>query len=337
MSAHRGVILNALAAAEVVSATSHTWFGAPSLGVGAEIESQMPAEAARAYLVYNLQVQLYADFYCAGGARPALHTAATDPLPGESPFVQTLSAANAGKGAKEPGWTFVRADSDALIVERGGLSLWLAPTDVYLINGATLAQGAPVGVLMPKELLRLSPGFYMALGDAELPVDGSEPMVRIYWNLRPDGAAPLIDELTRRLNAQRVAFRLKVVSDPGRYTRCDAGVLYVLQSQYAQARSVVATVYGAVASLLKAATPALTKELAPGLALAEDPSGQLLSFGMSRCQLLAEAIVRAAELGLRAPEQRLLAAEERFAQDGISLEAPYLNPGSVDHYELAIG
>ncbi|MEA2438403.1 MAG: hypothetical protein QOF65_2959 [Thermoleophilaceae bacterium] len=334
MTGYRRLVAQALAAVEVVSATSHAWFGVRSPGIPAEVEGLMSPRTARASLVYELQMRLYADFYCAGGARPPLHSPATDALPGASPFVQDLSAANAGTGAREPGWTVTGEDSGALVVARGGLSLWVAPADVHPTNGAKVAPGAAVGVLMPKELLRLSPGFYMALGDAEFPVDGSAPVVRFYWNLRSDGAVVLIGELTRRLNAQGLAFRLKVVSEPGRYSRCDAGVLYVLRSDYEHVARVVSTAYQAVASSLKPAIPALTKPLAPGLALAEDPTEQMTSFGMSRCELLAEAIARAAELGARDPAQRMRVVDERFAEAGMSLDAPYLNPGSTDDYRF---
>lgn len=332
MTGYRRLVAEALAAVEVLSPTSHAWFGVRSRSVPEEVEALMSPRTARASLVYNLQMRLYADFYCTGGARPPLDSPATDALPGPSPFMQDLSAANAGTGAREPGWTVTGEDSGALVVARGGLSLWVAPADVHPINGARVGPGAAVGVLMPKELLRLSPGFYMALGNAEFPVDGSAPVVRFYWNLRCDGAVALIGELTRRLNAEELAFRLKVVSEPGRYTRCDAGVLYVLRSDYEPVARVVSTVYQAVAGSLKPATPALTKQLAPGLALAEDPSDQLTSFGMSRCELLAEAIARAAELGARDPARRLRAVDERFAEAGMSLDAPYLNAGSTDGY-----
>ena len=47
---------------------------------------------------------------------------------------------------------------------------------------------------------------------------------------------------------------------------------------------------------------------------------------MSRCQLLAEAIVRAADPGRGNRRGALCAIEDRFAQAGIDLDAPYLNP-----------
>jgi class II lanthipeptide synthase len=334
MSGYRELVAEALAAAEVVSSTSHTWFGAPSPSLPPHTEQLMDAGSAWAYLLYNLQMQLYCDFYCAGGARPRVADPVATPLPGSSPFVGALSAANAGCGAREPGWTLVRREANVLEVTRDGLSLWVAPEDVHVAGDEPIAAGAPVCVTMPKELLRLSPGFYMALGDAEFLLDGSQPVVRHYWNLRSEGAPRLIELLTRRLNSEGIAFRLKVAGDPAGYARCDAGVLYTLREQYERVCAAVGDAYREVASVLDPATPALTKRLAPGLGLAEEPGERAASFGMSRCRLLAEAIASAAERGLRDPVQRLEAVCERFSQAGIDLDAPYLNPGSADRYEF---
>jgi hypothetical protein len=334
MTGYRQLVAQVLAATEVTSSTSHVWFGVPSQGLPAETQQLIDADSARAYLLYNLQTQLYTDFYCAGEPRPRLDSPMTTPLPGASPFTHALSSANAGQGAREPGWTVVGEDAGALVVTRDGLTLWVAPAEISPADGVSITPGAPVGVLMPKELLRLSPGFYMALGDTEFPVDDSEPIVRFYWNLTREGAPALIEVLTRRLNAERLAFRVKVVSDPGQYTRCDAGVLYTLGSNYECVSAIVAEAYNAIAPALKPATPALTKQLAPGLGLAEEPGEKMVSFGMSRCRLLAEAIASAAERGIRDTSQRLEAVSERFAQEGIDLDTPYLNPGSSDHYHF---
>jgi hypothetical protein len=331
MTDYVGLVADVLEATEVVSATSYTWFGAPSPALPEETVAIMGAESARAYLTYNLQAQLYADFYCAGRARPRVDDPLVEPLPGESPFVSALSEANSGQGAREPGWTVIGEDSGALIVARSGLHLWVAPTDVHGANGQTTGPGMSVSVLMPKELLRLSPGFYMALGDAEFPVDGSSPIVRFYWNLHSRGAPALVATLTSVLNAKKIPFRLKVVSDPGRYSRCDAGVLYTRRDDYERISRIVSAAYGSVAHELKPDTPALTRRLAPGLALAEDPGVNALSFGMSRCALLADAVVRATQRGVQDPAERLELVRARFAEEGIALEAPYLNRGSTDY------
>lgn len=336
MTGSRRQIMDAVAATQIIDATTYGWFGVRAPGLAAAVQQSIDPQSARAYLVYSLQERLYTDFYCAGGARPTV----ADPMPyvspGTSPFVESLSQANAGTGARDPGWTLVREDGQALVVARGGLSLWASPGLVYPATESGLRPGAAVGILMPKELLRLSPGFYMALGECEFPTDGSSPLVRFYWNLRSEGAVPLISLLTHGLNAARLAFRLKVASDPVRYSRCDAGVLYVRLSDYKRAITIVADAYSRIAPGLKPAIPALTRMLAPGLALAEDPGGQLESFGMSRCRMLAEGIVRASERGSSDPEQTLSIVGEVLAEAGVSVDAPYLNPGSADRYRFPL-
>lgn len=78
--------------------------------------------------------------------------------------------------------------------------------------------------------------------------------------------------------------------------------------------------------------PAFSKPLARGLALAEEPGGDG-SFAEHRCRLLAEAIVVADEQGLRSSDERHAAVRRHFAAAGISLDAPYLQPGSADAYD----
>jgi type III HopA1-like effector protein len=280
-------------------------------------------------------MRLYGDFYCAGEARPSLVGTQQLSAVGPSPFVHALSEANSGSGSRDPGWTIVARESGRLVVERDRIRVWAAPQDVYPVDGGSLEPGAAAGVRMPKELLRLSPGFYMALGNAEFPLDGSDLLVRFYWNLRGEGSIELVRLLTAELNDAQLAFRLKVVSDPAAYNRCDAGVLYTLAREYEHVNEIVADTYRRTSHSLKPLTPAFTKSLAPGLGLAEDPTGGLGSFGLSRCLLVAEGIARAAELGLDSTADRLACLVEQFAEAGVALDTPYLNPGSEDRYSLA--
>jgi hypothetical protein len=333
VNGYHEIVERALAAVAILSPTSYSWFGSRGGDLAPEIEAEMDSASARAYLVYQLQTRFYEDFYCRGDATPTLPV--TQRLRfGPSPFVNALSAANSGSGSRESGWTVVSREAAVIVVERGGLRLWATLEDVYATNGGKPEPGMGVGVLMPKELFRLSPGFYMALGNAEFPVGGPESIIRLYWNLRSEGAVTLVRLLTRALNEARLAFRLKVVSEPDAYTRCDAGVLYVLAAQYQQVAELVADAHSRLQSELRSATPAFTKALARGLGLAEDPTGGLDSFGLNRCRLLAEAVVEAAEVGAATLPKRLAVVSARFAQAGIDLDAPYLNPGSEDRYSL---
>lgn len=332
MSSYRDSVGGALEALTILSPTSYSWFGSGVRGLSPEIEAAMDAKTARSYLLHQLQAQLYDDFYCRGEARPSMPDPWPAPRGGPSPLVQALSKTNAGSGSLEGGWRVVEVDRDEVVVERDGLRVWASPHEILVSDGVPLTPGAVARVLMPKELLRLSPGYYMALGDVEFPAPGTDPLVRFYWNLRSGGAVRLVGLLTRALNEAWLAFRLKVVSASDAFVRCDAGVLYTPASQYDQTARVVAEAHAQVVHELKASTPAFTKPLAPGLGLSEDPAGGLDSFGMTRCGLLADAALRAAELGAVTIPERLDVVAARFAEDGIDLDAPYLNSGSTDRY-----
>jgi hypothetical protein len=344
--AHREAVEQAIAATTVLSPTAFAWFGAPQQTLAERSAAAMDAAAARAYLVYALQTRLYTSFYCLGAASPDGFEPAPTHRLGPSPFVWALSQANRGTGSREPGWTVAAHEDGRVVVERDGLRLWVGPEDLHCDDGAVGGEpavspdavhpGAQVGVRMPKELRRLSPGFYMALGNAEFPSDASAVagIVRCYWSLRSEGAAALVERLTGALNEVGLAFRLKVIADPEGYRRCDAGVLYTLAPQFELVAPIVADTHRRVEPWLRPASPALTKPLAQGLALAEDPGAGAESFGMNRCRLLAEGIVDAAERGAGSVAERLEVVAAHFAQAQVSLEQPYLRPGSVDRYRL---
>jgi len=79
---------------------------------------------------------------------------------------------------------------------------------------------------------------------------------------------------------------------------------------------------------------AVSPALARGLAVAEAPrDGQ--RFGAARCRLIAEALVTAGVRGRHSADARLAVVADHFAAAGLSLATPYLEPGSVDAYELS--
>ena len=75
------------------------------------------------------------------------------------------------------------------------------------------------------------------------------------------------------------------------------------------------------------------RQLAPGVGLAEnDPRGE--SFGSRRCALLADGIIRAHEQGTVRDSDRVEAVAERFAEDGVLIDAPYLDPSLAGRHVL---
>jgi hypothetical protein len=77
--------------------------------------------------------------------------------------------------------------------------------------------------------------------------------------------------------------------------------------------------------------PLFTRELAPGLGLAEDPSGGL-SFGQSRCRLVARGLWNGFTRGRTDREGRLAAVAEAFHEAGVDPAVPYLETGSPELY-----
>jgi hypothetical protein len=280
-------------------------------------------------LAYLLRQHLYQHMYVTGWPTPVRR--GTDPALSDSArtdFVQRLSEANNGRGGWEQGWANPPGSPRTVVVKRG-----LRVT--ARAQGLLPAPGSDAGVELrrPKELTAVSPGYYMALGNRDLDSFRSADIVRWYWNLVPEGADTLIRLLTSALNADDIPFRLKALGDPTRYSRCDAAVLYVPRDDVAVTADVVEATLRRVRGYLKPATPAFTQPLAPGLGLAENPSSGE-SFGQHRTGILARALVDAQTQGPRSDDELVEAIAGAFRAQGISLEAPFLNPGSRATYDF---
>jgi hypothetical protein len=316
------------------SPTVYSWFGKPSPRVSASIERELTPRTARNYLLYNLQAQLYNDFYCRGKATPSRAYEVGSRAGGSAPFVERLSRANSGGGYWEWGWQAKSVDAGGRVsVSKGGLEIAARRKDCKVLDGEVISPGIGVGIRYPKELPDISPGFYMALGDRDTGGEESTSLVRLYWNLTAEGAVLLVEKATRALNGAHIPFRLKVINDPASYIRCDAAVLYIRKSDYGVARPLLQRIYSQVGARLGPGVPALTRRLAPGLGLAEDPEhGE--SFGMHRCMLLAQGLLRAHESGEQSVQGRLEHVVGRFTEEGISLVTPYLRAGSTDDYSF---
>jgi hypothetical protein len=332
MSDYRKHIEAAIQATVFHSATSYSWFGRRSHPLSPRISRVLSPTSARAYLLFGLQSRLYSDFYCRGFAAPAAHVIGGGSS-GWLPFVDALSAANTGLGYWEDGWQISSMNGD-IVVCKAGLAVRAKPQAYMVAPGDPLAPGTRLRLSFSKELRRMLPGFYLALSDQPLSQDVAQPLVRLYWNLAAKGAAGFVKRTTTLLNRAGLPFRLKVLNDPAQYTRCDAGVIYLLKQDYHAAREVFETIYDQVAASMKPATPVFTKLLAPGLGLAEDPGG-LDSFGLHRCRILADGLMRAYEQGDTSAEGRWRVVAQHFAEHEVDLETPFLNPGSSDSYEFS--
>jgi hypothetical protein len=249
----------------------------------------------------------------------------------EDPWlVDALSRANVGHGSWERGWTVSHIENGDAVVATNRLRARVALTDCRSFDGP-IRPGATVGLRLPKELPSLSPGFFTVIGDAMTP--SSPGLVRVYWNVTRAGAPRLVELLTARLNASNASFRLKVGDHPHRLDRCDAAVLYLGADIFTAVRDLLRDVGVELTPHLRPRVPFFTLELLPGVGLAED-DGVGESFGLRRCEVLADAIVRAHERGIIRVHEKLAAVAEHFAAAGVDIDAPYLEPSLAGRHVL---
>jgi hypothetical protein len=190
---------------------------------------------------------------------------------------------------------------------------------------------------MPKN--RVQNGFYMAVGNGGANrfdlSEGHPVTVRIYFNLTPEGAVAVMGSLTRWLNEKAIPFSFKVLYNPKDYGRNDSGVLYFDKSDYEAVRQVLQTLYKENESHFQSEVPLFTMQLAPGLGLAEEPDRKFVaqeSFGMNRCQIVANGLLEAWHQGDDSPKGRMTSIFQQFSLLGIDWQRAYLNASSENIY-----
>lgn len=310
--------------------------------------SQLPSEQRFKYLILHCRSFLYGIYYNASmrstlsldsvGEQPvAQQNFENNTVLGVDPdFFEQLHQSNQGNGFFDDGWTVLRHESDGTVVVQRGLILHLDPNR-HLALGTSTEVGNTIAVRMPKNVVQN--GFYMAVGNAgidrrfEATVDSTT--VRVYFNYSAEGAIEVMHKLTEQLNTIEVPFSFKTLYNPSDYSRYDSGVLYFNQSDYPAVWQVLKTLYSETQSYFQPEIPLFTKQLAPGLGLAEEPKQKFASqesFGMNRCQIVAEGLVTAQQCGNSSQEANLDAILQAFNTHRISCEKPHLNPDSEDIY-----
>jgi hypothetical protein len=160
-------------------------------------------------------------------------------------------------------------------------------------------------------------------------------MVRVYFNLIPESAVAVMNSLTQQLNAIPIPFTFKVLYNAADYGRYDSGVLYFEKHNYSAVWSVLQRVFAENQAHFQTEIPLFTKQLALGLGLAEEPNckfGVQESFGMNRCQIVANGLLEAWHSEDDSPEQRMNAILQHFSLLGIDWQRAYLNANSEDIY-----
>ena len=304
-----------------------------------EVLPPLPRRLPALPMIEQLQAELYANAYCI-----RLDGTGFGSEEGEDrDMYNPLTAANTSRARVDDNWLVTEIDpAGAVSVSKYGVVRRIPPTEIFPDSGAATqgsARPAPparlgqlVTILLPREYPEQG-GFYFAFGETVASSLESRPAVRFYWSIPVSGAVPLLAALTHTLNSKAIPFVFKCPRRSTAYRRFDSGTLFVGKPWVTATASALPKVYEAVADLLRPEVPLFTRLLRPGLSFAEDPGGNE-SFGMSRCRLLAEGLWTAFVEGAHGTQAGVDVVGRHLLQNGIELSRPYLNPWSVDHYDL---
>jgi HopA1 effector protein family len=307
---------------------------------------QLPLDLQNKYMSLQLQSFLYGIYYN-GSMKASLAVDPTDPtdnllhqnlennsfLGVDLDFYERLHKSNNGEGYLDPDWSVIRHESDdCLVVTKGGLTLHINRDRHLKTDDQSTAVGEFVAIRMPRNLVQN--GFYMAVSNSGL--SPQTHIVRVYFNLSPEGAITVMGSLTKQMNETEIPFTFKVLYNPSDYIRYDSGVFYFERSKYEEVRQVLHKVYLEQRSHFNLEVPLFTKVLAPGLALAEEPDSKFSaveSFGINRCQIIVNALLEARQRGDESANSRMEYIQRHFSLLGIDWQRAYLNANSEDIYE----
>ncbi len=283
-------------------------------------------------LTNTLYSQCYAREFDGRTMRPAPDITSQD-----TGFVARLMKANRSRSRWDPEWTIYRLGVDGEVqVKKGERHRSPVPGEYSFAAGPGMRPqvGDSVSLQVLSDSHVVQPGMYYVFGETLGDQFDEFNLVRIYFHIAADAVPNLIEWLSTQLNRFQVPFQLKCQKRSIHYERLDAFVVYVARRFLEITCRVSADTPETTLSRLETAVPLFTKLFRPGIGLAEDP-GQRRSFGMNRCQLLAEGIVDAWMGGDQSPEGRLAAVRRRFVANGLDLDRPHLNAGSAD-FELPL-
>lgn len=300
---------------------------------------QMPESVLEKYLQVKLQTLIYNHYHYSPITQETFIIENHTTKWSKSEFYYRLCTNNHCKDRFESGWLVTDKTKEGfLLVSKNDLTLHIG--DRHLPTQQQNARiGDSVAIAIPPQLVE--PGYYIAVSSQGSINDllDTTIIVDIYFHVSSDGAIALMDRLTTQLELIAIPFHFKVLYHPDTYQRCDAAVLSVTRNDYTQIQSILTDVYRETRSHFRSEIPLFTKHLADGVGIAERILAKNSSpvTSVQYCsELIAEGLVNAWKADRQTPEIKFKCICDRFTQQQIDFQQPYLNPNSTDIYSLSI-
>ena len=250
-------------------------------------------------------------------------------------FYKQLTQNNHGQGYSDPNWRVIKQEGDYWQVTKNDLTLQIKPEKHLAEPLQKLQPGKLVAIKMPPNLV--DHGMYIAVGDAGSTNSQDSPeeftIVQLYFNVNPDGAALLLDNLTRKLNAIKIPFDFKLAYDESDFDDLDAVVLDIKSNDFELVYAIVKNIYQDNKSYFQPKVPFFCKFLAPGLGLAEKPQSPSFAkenIGQHYCGIIAQALVKLWRKNSLVDTNKLDYILTYLSKVGVDLENLHLNPNSKE-------
>lgn len=253
-------------------------------------------------------------------------------------FQEQLRQSNTGVGYLDSNWqVFAETEDRELVVVKDGLHLHIDRQRHLDLDLAHVSIGSTIPIYLPPSLI--GEDTYIIVGNAGTPAtstpNSAVKLLELYFNFTPTAAVEIAAQLTHELNRLKIPFQFAILHDPVLFHRYDAGTLRLSQAGYLAIQPVLAKIHQAHQAEFSANVPLFSKQLAPGLGLAEVPS-TAASFGMQRCELVAKGLIAAIDRNRTAPSDKFRLVQQEWTVAGLDLLQPYLNPFPSDRYNFAL-
>lgn len=280
-------------------------------------------------LTNKLMDIIYRDFYCA--IPSTVKKKNTD----EKSFYQLLVNTSQTEQTINKGWKRIEHEaSGGVYVQKHNRIIYTeAGNYIYEYDSRLANNSGYTGVVVNPP--HNTPDAYFYYVKSNTPGSGSVPIIRFYFNVKHIGAPSLIQSLKTHFNKFDVPFIFKCCAKPEYYNRVDTAVLYIDYNLFSIAIQLLQKVIDDVKKFLNKQVPMFTFKIANGVSFAENPSGNL-SFGQSRCYVIAAAIIDCMLTGKNKIDFSSYVTE-CFKLDGYNLEKIYLNPSSTMSYNFMLG
>lgn len=296
----------------------------------AEFSLQVDESNAENFCI-PLADHLYKNYYSRDVSASHKHSPSID----IKAFIQRLKAVLGNDNMTfDQGWQVSESDPMGNVYASKGYYKNLFSAGHYLSESFT----KPVnnGGIVKKAMNRYS---YQE-GDYFFYIHGNTPgeyinnfMVRYYFNTKAEPAIEVIKELVRALDKYQLPFEMKCPADPKNFDRKDTIVLYLNKRYHHLVMEVLSSIYPGLLDHLESDVPLFTKKLFPGIGFGESPPKNSTSFGMSRCDIIAQSIFNS--ILNEIPQSNWT---ESFIDDirkqGFDPEQFYLNPFNSFPYDF---